>query len=397
MNSIIECNLNYKNFLDATLCECEAKNLPFKSFGKGFNQNEAKTSAIGEMNERILTRNYFEEYYVNNLYPDAIITDKFLNSKLYEFYDIKNLQKEDLFDFNSDIFDILSIPFIHKQSNKIIYFPINIIHNIYASNGMAFHTNLKDAYYNAKSEIIERFVKFQVIKYGLPLPKIDHPYNTEKIQIYDATLDGKYPVMAASFIENDEIILSFGCDLDRQKAIDKAYLELLQTEFKERGKFSDDLEYVKDPLNLTYHFTNLSGDVYVNFLKKPYFEKSKWEFETLDVFNKDEYFKIYRYKDFFAIQVIIPEISEIYPIDDLKYYNINKGKFIREDILKRKNKQKVIDYLYENSIWDIGEFIGVRFNKKFTIEDIDEFYENGYSFDEKYINLLNLAKVLNEI
>ncbi len=397
MNSIIECNLNYKNFLDATLCECEAKNLPFKSFGKGFNQNEAKTSAIGEMNERILTRNYFEEYYVNNLYPDAIITDKFLNSKLYEFYDIKNLQKEDLFDFNSDIFDILSIPFIHKQSNKIIYFPINIIHNIYASNGMAFHTNLKDAYYNAKSEIIERFVKFQVIKYGLPLPKIDHPYNSEKIQIYDATLDGKYPVMAASFIENDEIILSFGCDLDRQKAINKAYLELLQTEFKERGKFSDDLEYVKDPLNLTYHFTNLSGDVYVNFLKKPYFEKSKWEFETLDVFNKDEYFKIYRYKDFFAIQVIIPEISEIYPIDDLKYYNINKGKFIREDILKRKNKQKVIDYLYENSIWDIGEFIGVRFNKKFTIEDIDEFYENGYSFDEKYINLLNLAKVLNEI
>ncbi|EDM24204.1 YcaO-like family protein [Caminibacter mediatlanticus] len=396
MKSIIECNLNYKNFLDATLCECKAKNLPFKSFGKGFNQNEAKISAIGEMNERILTRNYFEEYYINNLYPEAIITDKFLNSKLYEFYDIKNLEKEDLFDFNSDIFDILSIPFIHKQSGKYIYFPINLIHNIYASNGMAFHTNLKDAYYNAKSEIIERFVKFQVIKYGLPLPKIAHPYNSEKIQIYDATLDGKYPVMAASFIENDEVILSFGCDLDKNKAINKAYLELLQTEFKERGRFLDDIDYIKEPVNLTQHFINLSGDIHSNFLKKPYFDKANWNFETLNVFNKDEYFRIYRYKNFIAIQVIIPEISEVYPIDDLKYYNINKGKFIRNDILNLKNKQKVLNYLYENAVWDIGEFIGVIFNKKYTIEEIDKLYE-GYEFDEKYKNILSLSKELNEI
>ncbi|QCT94852.1 hypothetical protein FE773_06540 [Caminibacter mediatlanticus TB-2] len=396
MKSIIECNLNYKNFLDATLCECKAKNLPFKSFGKGFNQNEAKISAIGEMNERILTRNYFEEYYVDSLYPDAIITDKFLNSKLYEFYNIKNLEKEDLFDFNSDIFDILSIPFIHKQSGKYIYFPINLIHNIYASNGMAFHTNLKDAYYNAKSEIIERFVKFQVIKYGLPLPKIAHPYNSEKIQIYDATLDGKYPVMAASFIENDEVILSFGCDLDKNKAINKAYLELLQTEFKERGRFLDDIDYIKEPVNLTQHFINLSGDIHSNFLKKPYFDKANWNFETLNVFNKDEYFRIYRYKNFIAIQVIIPEISEVYPIDDLKYYNINKGKFIRNDILNLKNKQKVLNYLYENAVWDIGEFIGVIFNKKYTIEEVDKLYD-GYEFDEKYKNILSLSKELNEI
>ncbi|WP_457562066.1 YcaO-like family protein [Caminibacter pacificus] len=372
-----------------------AIDLPFVSFGKGESLDEALNSAYGEMCERILTRNFLEEYYINALYPDAIVTDKFLNEPLREFYKIDELEKEELLDFNSDVFDILSIPFTNPKTGEIVYFPINIVQNLYASNGMAFYSDLKTAYYNAKTEIIERFVKYEVIRYTLSIPKISHPLNDEFIQVYDATLGGKYPVMAVSFIKDNEIILSFGCDLDREKAIKKAYLELFQTELKKRGKLIDD-DSVKDSFNLTKHFIDLSGDVHINFLKKPYFKEAKWDFDNLEVFKEDEYIKIYTTQNFYAVHLIIPQISEIYPIDDLIYHNINKGKFIRKDILQRQNKQKVIDYIYEHGAWDIGQFIGVIFDKKYTLENLDELYE-GYEFGPEYQNILKLSKELNAL
>jgi len=392
----VECTFSYETIKDVYNVTLKSTNLPFTSFGKGESLDLALTSAYGEMCERILTRNFLEEYYINGLYPDAIVTKEFLNTKLRDFYKIEELEDEELFDFNSDVFDILSIPFTNPRNGEIVYFPINLVQNVYASNGMAFHYDLKQAYYNAKTEIIERFVKFEVIKYTLPLPKISHPLNNEHIQVYDATLDGKYPVMAVSFIQNDEIILSFGCDLDREIAIHKAYLELYQTSLKKRGKIIND-HSVKESFNLIKHFTDLSGDVHTNFLKKPYFNAKNWDFKNLDVFTKNEYVKLYNIGDYYAVHIIIPEISEIYPIDDLIFNNINKGKFIRNDILQRKNKTKVIDYIFTYGAWDIGSFIGVIFDTKYTLQTIDDLYDYGYAFDPKYENVLKLPKALHAL
>jgi len=378
-----------KNIFNVTL---NAIDFPFTSFGKGESLDEALNSAYGEMCERILTRNFLEEYYINGLYPDAITSKTFLNQKLRDFYKINELEKEDLIDFNSDFFEILSIPFTNPKTGEIVYFPINIIQNLYASNGMAFHNTLKKAYYNAKTEVIERFVKYEVIRYTLSIPKIKHPLNNKYIQVYDATLGGRYPVMAVSFIDNDEIILSFGCDLDKEVAIKKAYLELFQTELKQRGKLINS-DRVKESFNLTKHFINLSGDVHVNFLKKPYFKEAKWNFKDLDVFKEDEYIKIYSANNFYAIHLIIPEISEIYPVDDLIYNNINRGKFIREDVLSLKNKEKIIDFIYENGAWDIGSFIGVIFDKQYTLQNLDELF-NGYKLSKEYKNILALNEKL---
>jgi len=367
----------------------------FESFGKGFSKEAALASAQGEMCERVMTRNMFEEYYINNLYPDAKIVKDFLTPHLKDIYKIDLLNEEDLFDFNSDIFEILSIAFESINTGKKVYFPINLIQNLYASNGMAFYKDLKTAYYNAKCEIIERYVKYEVIKYLLPLPKISHPLNSKNIQIYDATLDGRYPVMAASYIEGDEIILSFGCDLNREVAIKKAYLELLQTGFKKRGKFNDDEEYVKSSLNLIEHFIDLSGDVHPNFLKKPYFKKGRWDFRNLNLFKEDEFIKAYKNKYGVAIHLIIPSISEIYPIDDLIYYNINRGKFIRDKVLKQKDFEEVKEHCLKNGVWNIGEYIGVIFDKPYTINNLEDLYEKGYSFSTKYILIKEFVKRLN--
>lgn len=384
-------------------CKLKLKDMPFVSFGKGKTTNEALLSAQGEMAERILTRNFFEEYYINGLYPDAK-EGEFLNKELKTFYKIDSLQKEELIDFNSDSYEILSIQFLSRDTKEKVYFPINLLQNLYASNGMAAHFDIIEAYKNAKAEIIERFVKFEVIKYALPLPKIKHPYNSKNIQIYDATLGGKYPVMAASYIEDDNIILAFGCDIYRENAIKKAYLELMQTGLNNFGKIVDDIEEVRDRFNLINHFIDLSGDIHKNFLKKPLFKESEWNFTNYDVFNKKEYFKVYKCCDIFAVQVIIPGISEIYPVDDLIYNNINYPKFFRDKVLNYQNysKEEIDNLIEEISLLypftQIDTLIGVITKEPLFIEKFKEIIKNKQKieYSPKYLNILKLSEILKE-
>ncbi|GAX88154.1 ribosomal protein S12 methylthiotransferase accessory factor [Lebetimonas natsushimae] len=393
----------FKQINDVFTCELKLKDIPFISFGKGGTPDLALLSAQGEMAERILTRNFFEEYYVNNLYPD-VKEGEFLNKELKHFYKIDSLQKEELIDFNSDSFEILSIPFLNRDTKEKVYFPINLIQNLYASNGMAAHFDIIEAYKNAKAEIIERFVKFEVIKYALPLPKIDHPLNSKNIQIYDSSLGGKYPVMAASYIEDDNIILAFGCDINQEKAIKKAYFELLQSGLNNFGKIIEDIEDVRDRFNLINHFIDLSGNVHKNFLKRPLFEVCKWNFANYDVFNKKEYFKIYKCCGIFALQVIIPGISEIYPIEDLIYNNINYPKFFRDKILNYQNyeKQEINDLIEEISLLypftQIDSLIGIIAKEPLFIDRFKEIIKNNQKieFSDKYLNILKLSQILKE-
>ena len=360
----IEKEIEIKTFKDIYLAKVTLKNIPFTSFGKGFSKEEAVNSALGEMYERILLKNYFEDYAIEDLYPDQEIKE----FDIKKFYDIE-VEKEDLIDFNSNSLEILSIPFSDT------YFPINLIQNLFASNGMAFHKSFKEAYYSAKCEIVERYVKFKVLKEKIPLQKIEHKYNDKNIQIYRATLN-KYPVMAASFIENERIILAFGCDLDEDRAIDKAYLELLQSELKEFGNFGEVYEF-----ELERHFINLSGNVPKEVVSGN--AKYKWvnKFPELK-----EYIRKVEYKGYSALHLIAPNFSEVYPIDDLIYNNKNYGKFVRLDILRKKD----IDY----TPYELGSLCGYIFKKPFYYEEYIK-SKTLPPFDEKYLNILKFNKELN--
>lgn len=52
--------------------------------------------------------------------------------------------------------------------------------------------------------------------------------------------------------------------------------------------------------------------------------------------DKEIYLK-YTYLDFY-MQMIIPSISEVYPIEDMVYQNRNCGKFIRHAVLNFKEE-----------------------------------------------------------
>jgi len=369
----------------------------FSSNGKDFNLQIAKQKAFGEFYERFLCKNFFEDYYIDNLYTDAK-NKKFLNKKLYDFYKIENLEKEDLIDFNSSTFEILSIPF---ESNKkeIIYFPINLIQNLYCSNGMAFHFEKEKALYNALFEVMERYVKFYVLKNIYPLPKIDHKFNSENIQIYDATLDGKFPVMAASIIENNKIILTFGSDFDKEGAITKAYLELFQgrENIDDAGMIIDDENECIDAFNLERHFISSDGNVHRNILRGTK-HKLKWNFKKNFNYFDEFYIKDYSYKNFYAFHLIVPGYSEVYPIDDLIYNNKNRGKFYRDFVLnKNKYKKSYLEEIFSeiNPYIDLGKFIGVEFDKQIKVYEFLN-QEQDLKFSQRYLNILKAGRAFTQ-
>jgi len=376
----------------------------FFSNGKGFDKKSSKNSAYGEMCERLLTRNYFEDYFLAKIYPDSKIVKNFLTPDLKKFYQIDNLQKEDLIDFSSCSNEILSIPFISKKDKKKVYFPINLVQNLYGSNGMAFYDNKKTAFTNALSEIIERYVKFQVIKNGLNLPKIKHKFNSKYIQVYDASLN-KYPVMAVSYIKNNKILLAFGCDINQQKAINKAYLEIMQgrDNFKENmGEICNNLDEVKDSFNLENHFISNIGLIHKNFLKPNKTKAFEWDFKKYNL-DKEIYFRRYKYKNYYAYHLIIPDFSEVYPIDDLIYNNKNQGKFYRKFVLEYKNFEKkfLINKFEElNPYLDLGSFIGVIFDKQILVDDFLKMLKKDkvqLKFDKSYQKIQEIVTKLSII
>jgi ribosomal protein S12 methylthiotransferase accessory factor len=157
-----------------------------------------------------------------------------------------------------------------------------------------------------------------------------------------------------------------------------------------------DMDLVNTHSNIESHFIDSNGKIGFGFLSsKKSFEYTKYDNNLNNIENidsEDEQYKYllniahnmdkkvlirsYDYLGFDSVQVIIPNISEIYPIQDLIYNNANEGKKLRkivlgfEDILNDtedtiQNILDEIEYL-ENSI-AVDKYIGVIFEHSFDM------------------------------
>ena len=141
------------------------------SNGKGVLSDASMASALGEYIERLQTNNFFIDFHLpeKKQYPDEIAFEfggEYLDEELLGIYDPDGeLVSEDLVDYNSDITDkILSLPFKKHSNGKSVYFPVNILSNLYLSNGLASGNTPQEAQIQALSEIYERYAKIQIIK-----------------------------------------------------------------------------------------------------------------------------------------------------------------------------------------------------------------------------------------
>jgi ribosomal protein S12 methylthiotransferase accessory factor len=389
--------------------------------GKGASHKACLASALGEYFERLSCNYFFADFYLGEEfaiddfvhYPDerwfqsdgGVMPEGLLDDDLWNYYDPdKQLRPEQIFDTNSGTGrrGICAVPYRRQKDGDIIWFPVNVIGNIYVSNGMSAGNTANEARVQALSEVFERYVKNRIIAEGICLPEVprevierfpaiaasidelqQHGYH---LRVADASLGGKYPVMSVTLInpKNGSVFASFGAHPCFEVALERTVTELLQGRGLDQldgfQQPSFDLDEVADHHNLESHFIDSSGLIAYDFFKRtPDYGFIDWDHDanTHDEFEYlsnvihdlgfDIYISDYSHLDVYSCRIIVPGMSDIYPVDDLVWNNNNEGALFREDILSLKNLDKsrwrdIFNRLEQagyNDFQRVAEFIGI--------------------------------------
>jgi ribosomal protein S12 methylthiotransferase accessory factor len=385
------------------------------SNGKGTCSEASIVSAMGEYIERLQTNNFFIEFYIPNrvAYPDQKLfsfDEEYLDKDLAKFYNKDGeLEAKDFIDYHSDCFDkVVSLPFVNLTTKKQAYLPVNLTHNLYVSNGLATGNTPKEAQVQSLSEIFERYVKIAIIKEGYSMPsfpkealanftKLNEDIKALEdlgyiIEVLDCSLEGQFPVTAISLINpiTNTLFVSFGAHPILEVSLQRTMTELMQgrdlSDLSTFEKPTFDKELIQTNSNIESHFIDSNGKIGFEFLSAvKTFDYTPWvydgcstdeEFEYLmgitQEMEKDVYIREYDYLGFYSCQIIVPSVSEVYPLEDMIYNNTNAGKLIREMVLNFKEYDPE-DILKEIEAFDnnlnVEKYIGVIFENNFTIRD----------------------------
>ena len=389
--------------------------------GKGASHKACLASALGEYFERLSCNYFFADYYLGEQfaagdfvhYPDErwfpvegnTMPEGLLDRSLWNYFDPdRQLQPLQLFDTNSGNGQrgICALPYRRQRDDQTVWIPLNIIGNIYVSNGMSAGNTMNEARVQSLSEIFERYVKNRIIAEGICLPEVPrqaidrfpgiarsidelklHGYH---LRVADASLGGRFPVMSVTLINprNGSVFASFGAHPCFEVALERSVTELLQGRGLDQldgfQQPSFDLGQVADHHNLESHFIDSSGLIAYDFFKgRPDFAFHDWDHdaETHDEFEYlcsiihdmdfDIYIADYEHLDVYACRIIVPGMSDIYPVDDLVWNNNNEGALFREAILSLKQLdtaawRDIFEQLEQagyNDFQRVAEFIGI--------------------------------------
>ena len=398
--------------------------------GKGSTKESALASALGEYIERLSNNHFYagafwgedianaafvhypnERWFkpgANDVLPTEILDEYCLNI----FNPDGELHASHLIDTNSGNVErgICSLPYVRQSDGKVIYFPSNLVENLYVSNGMSAGNTLAEAQVQCLSEIFERAVKREILEGEIALPDVPQEVLAKypsilagirgleeqgfPVLVKDASLGGIYPVMCVTLMNprTGGVFASFGAHPSQEVALERSLTELLQGRSLEG---LNDLppptfasEAVTEPNNFVEHFIDSSGIVSWRFFS----EKSDYDFVEWDFFSssensnveeaetlfgilktmgKEAYVAVYDELGAIACRILVPGYSEIYPIEDLIWDNTNKALLFRKDILNLHHLDqvslgKLLESLENNELdeyGDIATLIGIEFDE----------------------------------
>lgn len=398
--------------------------------GKGSTKESALASALGEYIERLSNNHFYAGaywgedianaafvHYPNEQWfktgPKDALPPEILDEYCRKIYDPDGeLRGSHLVDTNSGNIQrgICSLPYVRQSDGKTIYFPSNLIENLFVSNGMSAGNTLAEAQVQCLSEIFERAVKREIIEKEIALPDVPkevlarYPGILAGIQsleeqgfpvlVKDASLGGVYPVMCVTLMNprTGGVFASFGAHPSLEVALERSLTELLQGRSLEG---LNDLppptfasEAVSEPNNFVEHFIDSSGIVSWRFFSaKSDYEFVDWDFSSkgedsnakeaetlfgiLKELGKEVYVAVYDELGAVACRILVPGYSEIYPVEDLVWDNTNKALLFREDILNLTRLDDVcltslLERLENNELdeyGDIATLIGIEFDE----------------------------------
>ena len=267
---------------------------------------------------------------------------------------------------------ICSLPYVRQSDGAVVYFPSNLIDNLFLSNGMSAGNTLAEAQVQCLSEIFERAVKREILEGELALPDVPHAVlakypgilagiqELEKqgfpVLVKDASLGGKFPVMCVTLMNprTGGAFASFGAHPSMEVALERSLTELLQGRSFEglndlpRPTFESNA--VTEPNNLVEHFIDSSGVVSWRFFSaRANFDFVEWDFSgqgkesnaeeaaalfgILEYMGKEAYMAVYDQLGATACRILVPGYSEIYPVEDLVWDNTIKALSFLADTL----------------------------------------------------------------
>ena len=397
--------------------------------GKGTTKEGALASALGEFIERLSNNHFYAEafwgedvanlpfvHYPNEKWfkpgPDDSMPVEILDEYCRKIFNPDGeLLGSHLIDTNSGNLQrgICSLPYVRKSDGEVVYFPSNLIENLYVSNGMSAGNTLAETQVQCLSEIFERAVKREIIEGEMALPDVPYevlakyPSILAGIQgleeqgfpvlIKDASMGGLYPVMCVTLMNprTGGVFASFGAHPSFEVALERSLTELLQ------GRSFEGLNdlppptfvsnAVTEPNNFVEHFIDSSGIMSWRFFSdKSNFSFVEWDFSNKGkssnreqaeaLFNilqskgKEIYMATYNDLGAMSCRILVPGYSEVYPVEDLIWDNTNKALLFRADILNlhrldNNSLAALLDRLSNNELdeySDIGTLIGVEFD-----------------------------------
>ena len=396
--------------------------------GKGASKKAALASALGEYFERLSTNYFFSDFYLGEdaanadfvHYPtekwfpipeSGLLPEGLLSEKLLKFYNPNGeLTAMDLIDLQSSHPErgICALPFVQQSDHKTVYVPVNLIANLYASNGMSAGNTRNEARVQGLSEIFERFAKNKIIAEAISLPIIPtdvinrypevlaaiETLENEGFPLYcfDASLGGEFPVICVVLFnpQNGTSYASFGAHPNFGVALERTVTELLQgRSLKDLDVFSPpsfDNDDVADLSNLETHFIDSSGLISWDlFNQQSDYEFVDWDFSgtteqefanLMAIFNRYETEVLimdYEHLGVYACRILAVGMSEIYPPEDLLLANNNMAIHLRDLILSLPYKKltakqylTIIEQLDEEGLDDfarVRELLGIATGK----------------------------------
>ena len=394
--------------------------------GKGSTKEAALASALGEFLERLSCNFFYNDQYFGQELADAEfvhrpderwfelteeddIPEGLLDEYTLEIYDPDHdLSGSNLIDTNSGNEErgICALPFQRRSDGETIYFPSNLIENLFLSNGMSAGNTLEEAQVQCLSEIFERAVKRQILEQEIALPDVPltvlerWPGILEGIKaleeqgfpvlVKDASLGGQYPVACVTLMnpKTGGVFASFGAHPSLYVAIERSLTELLQ------GRSFEGLNdlppptfnshELTEPNNFVEHFIDSSGVVSWRFFSDAFdYQFVDWDFSgtnkeeaqtlfgILESMGKESYQAVYDDLGVPAVRILVPDYSEVYPVEDLIWDNTNKSLEFREAILCLhelcdEDLEELLVRLEESELdnyTDIRTLIGIEFDE----------------------------------
>ena len=398
--------------------------------GKGATKESALASALGEYIERLNNNHFYAGafwgedianapfvHYPNERWfkpgkKDALPAE-ILDDYCLEIYNPDGeLHASNLIDTNSGNSErgICSLPFIRRSDGETVYFPSNLVENLFVSNGMSAGNTLAEAQVQCLSEIFERAVKREILEGEITLPDVPQQVLAKypgilagikgleaqgfPVLVKDASLGGQYPVMCVTLMNprTGGVFASFGAHPRLEVALERSLTELLQGRsfegLNDLPQPTFESNAVTEPNNFVEHFIDSSGIVSWRFFSaRADYEFVEWDFSAkgadanaeeaatlfgiLEEMGKEVYTTTHDHLGAVACRILVPGYSEVYPVEDLVWDNTNKALLFRADILNLHQLddqclEALLDRLDNNELdeySDIATLIGIQFDE----------------------------------